>query len=216
MGTGTGGFAAGDTPGPSFRPSTAPGFGSVANLPLAKRRPVTYQKKLGPYRDLGVDSKHAETEMADWAHEHDTDVNVEQCESDSHRTVNNLRLESGSLTHAIRERTALFHTLKEELSSLDDALADPALAERIALMEGGEQETLHNTAEVEVEVKGYELMMKREVGNLDAANDKLVELQARIKRADEELGEAKIRRCRLTASKTVLKAPMVSALETRI
>ena len=40
-------------------------------------------------------------------------------------------------------------------------------------------------------MKGYELMMKREIGNLDAANDKLVELQARIQRADEELGEAK-------------------------
>jgi len=37
-----------------FRPNTAPGIGSKDTLPLVgKRKPVAYQKKLGPYRDLG-------------------------------------------------------------------------------------------------------------------------------------------------------------------
>lgn len=234
-----------------FRPATAPGSGSMPNLQLSKRRPITYQKKLGPYRDLGVDTELAETEMSHWAHEHEVDVNVEQCQADSLRSIAELRQQSGALTAMVRERTAVCAKLRDELGELDDrqahidtvkerwsaftsqkkhradalcvvkreysnranqnpvggtdeagkfwsvrvvdpgSRADPALAERVAYLEQGEEERLYDAAKVEVETKGYELMVKRENANLEAANEALLELQDRHRAADDDLGRSK-------------------------
>ena len=221
--------------------------------PRHQRRPATYQKKLGPYRDLGVDVEHADAEMTDWAHAHETDVNVAQCEVDSHRTVTDLKLEVGNLGDQVRERTVVYAALKDELDQLNDrkshmdnikeqwskfkssktarssafcvlkreysdrnnqtpvggggegdaskfwsvrivdpgSRADPTSAERVAQLEDGEENTLYDVAKIEVESKGYDLMVKRENGNLEAANDKLLEMQRWHREAEQNLGQSK-------------------------
>ena len=239
--------------GRPLRPGTAPGSGSMANLQLAKRRTsFNYEKKLSPYRDLGVNVKLAETEMADWAHEHETDVKVDEVEGLSHRTVADLRLQLGKLSKVILERTATYAALRDELGELEerkahianvkdqwetfksqnarasDALgvikreysdrnnqtpvgggtddsgkfwsvrivdpgsrADPTLAERVVRLEEGEENVMYETAKLDIESKGYDLMVKRENGNLTAANDLMTEMQQRHKDVDGELGAAK-------------------------
>jgi hypothetical protein len=127
--TGTGGtygkgkntLLGGSRGGAGFRPVTAPGSGSMANL-AQKRRPVTYQKKLEPYRDLGVDCAHATSEMVDWAHAHETDVNVQQCAADSERAITDLRLQSGSLHECIRGRVGATFSLSRTTFCTQKAL----------------------------------------------------------------------------------------------
>ena len=222
----------------------------MASRQLTPRRSSTaYQKKLGPFRILGVDSKLAETNLVDWAHEHETDVNVQQCEIESRRTVANLRVQFGSLLHTVQERTELCVKLKEELEELNHrqvhlenvkeqwskfmmqkqpraerlimkreygnrndqtpsgctdepgkfwslrtvdpgSRADPALAEQVAQLEEDEIGTLYNVASIEIDGKGYDMVVKRLIDFLEVANVKLLALQNLRKRADEELRTA--------------------------